>query len=302
MFEEVFLETNLKSTDVQGNFVPMAVEDDWIVVGIHGGGERRLEASHPVFQLTAAIGFRRFFSGCLPLHGKRSPDISWDQEENDEDSIPTTEQFINAVYDSLLKFCTSKRVLFICHSGGGMTMQRIWHLLSVKLHPESLLICIGSGAKEPEHSALIGNFWSLPAYEKLGSLPILEKLHGQKRAHRMIHFWHKCCGRGGDMFLTQPEFDRLYGSGVSPRCFVVLGLRDQPFPPVSYLQAFSKLQAVNRVYLVNSDHYRYFADFWSETRRGILAILMSHVNLKKAADEIAAESRKARKPPPAPKL
>eukprot|EP00388_Colpodella_angusta_P002232 GDKJ01007312.1.p1 GENE.GDKJ01007312.1~~GDKJ01007312.1.p1 ORF type:complete len:309 (+),score=48.52 GDKJ01007312.1:54-980(+) len=302
MFEEIFPDDARGQGQSHG--IPIVLEDYWTVVGVHGGGERRWEKDHPVFLLSASLGVKRFFTCTQPLHGSRraiGDILPFDTPESDSAPFPTLDEYVEGFYANLKKHFSGVRVLLICHSGGGMTMQRLWLKLRQDIHPLSTLICIGSGVCEQDTAPMIEREWNVQAYKAQGKFELMSTIHeNAHRCTRMIDFWKKVCGVKGEIYLTPEEAKHLYGRENSHRIFAILGNNDQPFPPRSYLPFFSKEDVMGAVTLIESDHYKYFSTYWSATRRALLSVIINNLPLKVAPDEEAAKARKRRAPPPPP--
>uniref|UniRef100_A0A0G4GSA6 Uncharacterized protein n=1 Tax=Chromera velia CCMP2878 TaxID=1169474 RepID=A0A0G4GSA6_9ALVE len=266
---------------------PSRPGDGWICVTVHGGGELVWREKHPVTQLAFEIGCETVFALSLPLHCRRETlreavagPAEWDTASSDSLAAPPPCVFAETVLNLLLPFVRGRRVLFIAHSGGGMSFQKLWPRLSSACHPRSLLIPIGSGLLEPFNSTEIGDIWTASSFKAQGRLGRMETAHGgRERTRRMIDLWHAAAGKNGELYVNEEECEALLSE--DSRVFPLIGTNEEVFPfEDSHVRGLRTLRrAAGKATLVASDHFNYFGAFWPAVRTGILSVLSAKARL-----------------------
>lgn len=269
----------------------LSLSDNWMFIGVHGGGERAFDENHPTFQLFSTIGCSRLFSFSMPLHNTRSSTCKIDSVECDKEDPPSVKEFLDAAFDVLAPIVTGENVIFLGHSGGGMTIQRNWYRLAPLMSPHSIVITVGSGTVETECAGVVNSFWTIDNFNELGTFDILSKIHGNSdRTARLIKFWSTECGTGGSMYMSKESAEEMFVKS-SPdshfrRCFMIIGDKDEAFPIGTVLSVVDSNFACNNVKISKSGHFTYFSgQDWISTRKSILEVLLMTCPLSHSSDE-----------------
>eukprot|EP00388_Colpodella_angusta_P016047 GDKJ01039771.1.p1 GENE.GDKJ01039771.1~~GDKJ01039771.1.p1 ORF type:complete len:304 (+),score=28.99 GDKJ01039771.1:13-924(+) len=276
----------------------LCLEGEWIFIGVHGGGERNFGDKHPTFAFFHALGCSKLYSMSLPLHNLRNPDSLIDKPEFDDADIPSVQEFLDAAFDVLQPVVLNKNVIFLGHSGGGMTIQRNWWRLAPIMTRQSIMITVGSGTVETERASVVNAFWTVDNYREMGSFDLMSKIHlNEERTQRLIKFWYRECGVGGRMYASNSDAQAMFVDSVPDsefrRCFMIIGDRDEAFPINEVLSVVDKTFAANNVLLCSSGHFTYFAgEEWVSTRKAILNIIIKSCPLKPSSDEALAKTKK----------